>query len=691
MPEEAYKDLWNTIKTGKPWIGLVKNRAKTGAFYWVKATATAIHEGGEITGYMSVRSRPSSEEVRAHDALYRRISAGTAKNIVIRGGKARPRPNAVQKFLGFFSASLRSRLLTVIGFLSVATLMIAAFGLIGLSKSSDRLRGVYEDRLVPITQLSEISDRMRQNITLVILSGNEGAKAKGGQSQIVASNVAQVQTNIDRITVLWQAYMATSMTAEGIQLSQDYKSHRGDFVKSGLKPALDLIRNGKFDEVNSQISDKVIPLFDRAKADNDKLIDLQKKIASEEYTKALSDYHANLGISLGAILVSLLLATIAYRSIVSSIVDPLKKLVECFGNIAQGRYDTIIEVDRDDEIGGALQDVNALQIKLGFELDEAAKLQTIREAEREARSREDEARRAEKEAEQEAQRLEQETRVRQLGELTGNFDTKITAVLKSVDTAASELNSSAKRMTAIANDTSLRTQTVAAASEQASTNVQTVAVAAEELSASISEIGRQVTHSSQISEQAVERANLTNETMRKLEGSAQKIGAVVNLISDIAGQTNLLALNATIEAARAGEAGKGFAVVASEVKGLANQTAKATEEISSQVLEMQTVTSEAVKAIDNIIATIRDVRDVATAIASAVEEQGAATQEIARNVQEAAKGTDDVNRNIGEVTSGAVETGTTATQVQSAADALGQQSEALRGEVDGFLIAVKAI
>jgi methyl-accepting chemotaxis protein len=217
-----------------------------------------------------------------------------------------------------------------------------------------------------------------------------------------------------------------------------------------------------------------------------------------------------------------------------------------------------------------------------------------------------------------------------------------------------------------------------------------VATATEELSSSIAEITRQVTQSARIAGQAVEESSRTTSTVRGLAEGAAKIGDVVKLINDIAGQTNLLALNATIEAARAGEAGKGFAVVAAEVKNLATQTAKATEEIAAQVGMIQQATGNSVAAIEGIGGTIGQINEIATTIASAVEEQGAATQEISRNVQQASAGTQEVSSNIGGVSQAAAETGAAASQVLSAADELSRQAETLRKEVGTFLADVRA-
>ena len=293
-------------------------------------------------------------------------------------------------------------------------------------------------------------------------------------------------------------------------------------------------------------------------------------------------------------------------------------------------------------------------------------------------------------AEQDKERQAKEKRVEEITRLTNGFDAKAREVLQLVASAATELQHTAESMSTTAEETSHQATAVSSASSQASANVQTVATAAEEMSASIGEIGRQVGQSAKIAAQAVDDARKTNEAVQGLDEAAQKIGEVVTLINDIAGQTNLLALNATIEAARAGEAGKGFAVVASEVKNLANQTARATDEISQQIISVQDETRGTVDAIEAIMSVIGEISDIATTIASAVEQQGVSTQEIARNVQEAARGTQEVNDNIGGVTTAAANTGAASNQVLESAQQLSTQAEGLRNEVERFLNDVRA-
>lgn len=275
---------------------------------------------------------------------------------------------------------------------------------------------------------------------------------------------------------------------------------------------------------------------------------------------------------------------------------------------------------------------------------------------------------------------------RELATLAG----AVVSMAGSVAHTANELERAADAVANSARNATDQTSAVAAAAEQASANVRTVASAADELSASVKEISRQVAGSTEIAGRAVVTADATSDKVRNLSLASQKIGDVVELISNIARQTNLLALNATIEAARAGEAGKGFAVVAQEVKSLANQTAKATAEIGAQINAIQGSTAEAVGSIGDIGGIIKSMDQIATTIAAAVEEQGSATIEIARNVQEAARGTSDVASNAVQLSSSAAMTGSAASQMLAAAKKLGSQAEELRKTAEGVMANSKA-
>ena len=348
-----------------------------------------------------------------------------------------------------------------------------------------------------------------------------------------------------------------------------------------------------------------------------------------------------------------------------TIVPPIRRITAVMGRLANN--DLAADVtgsERKDEIGAMAQAVQVFK-------DNMLRAADLAEA-------------------QKSEHLEKEQRVKKLAELTAEFDAKIGTVVQAVSSQASQMEASAQSLNATAEVATKQSAAMAAASEEASSNVQTVASAAEELSSSIAEISRQVAQSSKIANGAVMEADRANQMIQGLVQASQKIGDVVALITDIANQTNLLALNATIEAARAGEAGKGFAVVAAEVKNLANQTAKATEEIGVQINGVQGATQSAVQAIHAISKTIGEINGIASTIAAAVEEQSAATKEIARNVEQAATGTQEVASNITGVGQAANDTGSAAGRVLASASDLSRQSAALQDVVTKFLVNVKA-
>ncbi len=352
--------------------------------------------------------------------------------------------------------------------------------------------------------------------------------------------------------------------------------------------------------------------------------------------------------------------------IARSIVGPLTSMTRAMGALAGG--DLEIEIPgrgKADEIGDMAKAIQVFK-------DNMADTERLRHEQTELEARQAESRKAD------------------MVRLADQFEQAVGEIVDTVSSASGELETSAGTLTATATRAQDLSTEVASASQEASANVQAVASATEELSSSVSEIARQVQESARIASEAVGQASKTNDRVSELSKAAARIGDVVELISTIAGQTNLLALNATIEAARAGEAGRGFAVVAQEVKALAAQTAKATDEIGTQIASMQTATEDSVAAIKEIGGTIGRISEIAATIAAAVEEQGTATQEIARNVQEAAKGTHQVASNITDVNRGAGETGSASAQVLSSAQSLSSESNHLKLEVDKFLATVRA-
>jgi methyl-accepting chemotaxis protein len=551
--------------------------------------------------------------------------------------------------------TIKTRLIALLALMGLLLLGSVALGTLALHLSHQSFKSVFDDRVVCLRQFSMIRDAYDDLLDVsrkLSRKTIEPAQAK----ERIARDGATVRTQ-------WSAYLATYLTDEEKVLATDLQGRidRNDAVTAEILNRLASGSAAEFDTTHAN-------LLQSLQATNTvlgKLTSLQVREAEAEFGRS----ETASGWSRLALLTALVLAAaaIAYGifTVVAQVIRPLGGMTDTMSRLAAGHLEApVAGAERADEIGAMARAVQVFKEAMIAKRDADA----AAAVENAAKMR----------------------RAQVLDDATRTFQAQVTTLTHGLSSAATEMEATAQVMSRTADQTAGQSLSVASAAEQTSANVQTVAAASEEMAASIGEIAMQVARSTEMAEQAASDAAQTTAIVRGLAEGAERIGTVVGLISGIAAQTNLLALNATIEAARAGDAGRGFAVVAGEVKELASQTARATETIATQVDAIQGETRQAVSAIQAISATIADLRGIAVSVAAAMEEQGAATQEIVRNVTQAAQGTQSVTASIGSVTQAAGETGAASSQVLTAASELSRQSEQLGAEVSGFLATVRA-
>jgi methyl-accepting chemotaxis protein len=561
---------------------------------------------------------------------------------------------------GSLSRNLRISLKVAIAFAVIfaATLAMGLFALQRMAVLNDtigEIRGAWLPSVRELGKVAQQTERFNGNMGLVVFSVDPQSRAKAEALLDAARTEAQkamsayepfIKPGSEQFLVKvfrqkWDTVAATSETIASL-------------ARAGDQAAASALLFGPYQKQMTEFREALI---------TDIYFNNQTADARSESSAAM--YATARFWVIAALVVSVMICIAAYIGMIAGVSHPISRFTGVMRRLAE--HDTSVDIfglGRKDEIGAMAGTVQIFKENM-LRADTLAAVQA-------------------------AEQAEKERRASKMADLVRVFQTKIAEMVGMVSAAASALQVTAQTMSASATQTNQQASSVAAAAEETSAGVQTVAASAEELTASIGEITRQVAQSAKMTEQAVAEARQTDTIVRALADGATKIGRVVELINTIAGQTNLLALNATIEAARAGDAGKGFAVVASEVKNLANQTAKATDEISTQVAQLQASTKDAVEAIGGIVSIIGQVGLIAAAIAAAVEEQGKATAEIAKTTHDTSVSTQDVSANIAGVTLAARGTGEAASQVLEAAGGLSNDAQRLTSEVDKFVADVRA-
>ncbi len=559
----------------------------------------------------------------------------------------------------FDNLRIGQRLMGLTGIMVVLLALLGATGMIGMGRIQAGLKTVYEDRAVCLGQLAHILDNLQKMRTRVISAAgtDDPALAKSALDEIPAFDQA--------IDSEWKQYYETFLTPEEKTLADrfaaEWSAYRG--VRTHV---VSLLAAGNRAEMQRVMSTDGAASFNAVTATNRALIDLQVRIAREEYERAGTTYQQSRLIATLLCGFGLLLGGGLAWAIGRSMTGPIAGMITVMGRLATGHTDVeVFGTGRRDEVGDIARSVAVFKQNAV----EKARLES---------------------AQEETKRRAEDDRRSTMRGLADRFEHSVSSVADGVAAAARDMEGNAQTLSSLAQQVNTQAVTVATAAEQAAANVETVAAATEELSSSVAEIGRQVVESTRIAAHAVDEVAATGAIVRQLSDAATRIGEVIELINGVAAQTNLLALNATIEAARAGEAGKGFAVVAGEVKGLANQTARATDEIAQQITAVQAETARAVAAISNVTGTIGHISDIAAAIAAAVEQQGAATREIARNVEQAARGTHDVSSNIAGVSAAAAQAGTSAQKMLGASRDLTADAASMRRTVTDFVATVRA-
>jgi aerotaxis receptor len=574
MPPAAFADMWATLKIGQCWVGVVKNRCKNGDHYWVLAAVSPERDAaGQVTGYISVRRRPSDAAITAAEAAYARIRAGSAGLLVKRGQvECAGLCGAIRRWAS------STRVLVAAALLSLVLLIagVGTVGLLGMRASNQGLESMLADRVIPAGQLGRIETNLREAWRHFITASIPGRD--------IPYNITEAEEHHDLIAKDLHDYLATYLTPEETILAKQLQEHLAKLETVFFAPSMALGKSGKREELLALVLDKNI--YQELEATGDTLgalVQLQVDVSREIMQAQATQFRRNTWLAIGLTATGVSLGLFTAVALSLRLTRRINTMTGILDRLSGGQIGDRIDLSARDEFAAGLLAATNLQATLAY-----------------------------------AQVSTRETRNRTMSA----FDTSVGGVIASMSGSIQAMQGTAQSQSTV--------------SGQVASNAQTVAASASELNASIKEIASQTTHVSELARAAAQTADSSRTTMASLAKAANEITAVAKLIADIAEQTNLLALNATIEAARAGEVGRGFAVVAGEVKNLASQTHGATGDINRKIAAVQTDAQAAVAALESVTGSIAKLNDAAHAIAAAVEEQSAVVDEVARNAEQAA-------------------------------------------------------